>query len=59
MTFVDNVFDLVDEEDGHERNHGDGEGNGNNTFRCRELGFVGVPVLVSIFLLISLQDLSV
>lgn len=59
MMFLDDVFNLVDEENGHERDHGNGEGNGKNAFRCRELSFVGISVLVSIFFLVSLQDLSV
>lgn len=59
VVFVDDVFDLVNEEDGHECDHSNSEGNGNNAFRCRELGFVGISVLISIFLLIGLQNFSV
>lgn len=57
--FIDNVFNLVNQEDCHECDHGNSEGNGKNAFRCGELSFVRISVLISIFLLISLQDFSV
>lgn len=59
MMLFDDVLDLVDEEDGHKSDHSDGEDDVNDALRGSQLSFVGVSVLIGVFLLVGLQDFSV
>lgn len=55
-TRLDNVFDALDEEDGEKGDNGQGNGNGDETFRHCELGLGNVFMVVQITVLVSFEN---